>query len=122
MSECKQLRPRLTKREIQFLLDSLKYTLILVDRKEQEYKELQRRVYRLRLEVRKGNTMVWKELKETKEELKQMGNFEAIALHYRSVCNSLIRRLEGLLKGGKLHTGLWAEYSLSQIYFEPKNL
>ena len=121
MSEYKQLRPRLTKREIQFLIRSLKHTLAVVGQKEQEYKELQRKVYQLRKEIQ-YNTMVWKELKQAKQELSDMGNFETTALHYRSVCNSLIRRLEGLLKGGKLHTGLWAEYSLSQIYSEPRNL
>lgn len=117
MSEHKQLRPRLTKREIQFLVDSLKHTLAVVDLKEQEFKQLRAKAYRLRREIQ-YNTMVWKELKQTKQELSDRGNFEATALHYRSVCNSLIRRLEGLLKGGKLHTGLWAEYSLSQIYLE----
>jgi hypothetical protein len=122
MSEAKQLRPRLTKREIQFLIDSLKHTLKIVSQREQEYKELKSKVYRLKLEVRKGNTRIWRELKEAKEGLKGMGNVESIVFHYRSVCNRLIRRLEALLNGGKLHTGLWTEYSLSQIYLEPKNL
>jgi len=121
MSEYKQLRPRLTKREIQFLVDSLKHTLVLVNQKEREYEILKAKVYRLKRELW-YNTMVWKELKQTKQELSDIGNVEAIALRYRSVCNSLIRRLEGLLKGGKLHTSLWATYSLSQIYSEPRNL
>jgi len=99
----------------------LKHTLAVVDLKEQEFKRLKAKLYRLRREIQ-YNSMVWKELKQAKQELSDMGNFESIALQYRTVCNSLIRRLEGLLKGGKLHTGLWAEYSLSQIYLEPKNL
>ena len=122
MSKNKQLRPRLTFREVRFLVDSLKRTLEVCEVKEREFKELQSRVYRLRLEVRKGNTMVWKELKEAKEKLRERGDFEAALFHYRTVCNSLIRRLESLLNGGKKHTGLWAQYSLQQIYLKPKNI
>jgi len=121
MSEFKQLRPRLTAREVKFLIDSLRHTLTVVADMEREFKELQCKVYRLRQEF-KYNTMVWKDLKATKEQLSSMGNVETAAIRYRIVCNSLIRRLEGLLKGGKLHTSWFAEHSLRQIYLEPKNL
>jgi len=121
MNEYKQLRPRLTSREVRFLVDSLKRTLDVCEVKEREFKELEREVYRLRKEIQ-YNTMVWKQLKEAKEKLKQMGNFGLTRLHYRTVCDSLIRRFESLLNGGKKHTGLWAEHSLQQIYLEPKNL
>ena len=121
MSAYKQLRPRLTCREVRFLIDSLKRTLEVCEVKEREFKELQSRVYRLRQEI-KYNTMVWKELKEAKEKLREWGNFEATLFHYRTVCNSLIRRFESLLNGGKLHTSWFAEHSLQKIYLEPKNL
>ena len=121
MNEYKKLRPRLTSREVRFLVDSLKHTLEVCEVKERELKELKREVYRLRQEIQ-YNTMVWKQLKETKEKLKQMESFGLTLLHYRTVCNSLIRRFESLLNGGKKHTGLWADYSLQQIYLEPKNL
>jgi len=121
LSEYKQLRPRLTVLEVRFLVASLKHTLEVCEVKEREFKELQSRVYRLRKEIQ-YNSMVWKELKETKGKLREWGNFETTLFHHRTVCNSLIRRLEGLLKGGKLHTSWFAEHSLEKIYLELKNL
>ena len=116
-----QVRPRLTEREIQFLIHSLGHTLAVVDQKEREYKQLQHRVYQFKKEMH-YNTMVWRELKQAKEDLSSMGNVDVAAIRYRSVCNSLIRRFEALLKGGKLHTGFFAEHSLRQLNLEPKNL
>jgi len=116
-----QVRPRLTEREIRFLLESLKHTLTVVDQKEREYKQLQHRVYQLKKELH-YNTMVWKDLKQAREDLSSMGNVELAAIHYRSVCNSLVRRFEALLNGGKLHTGFFAEHSLRQLNLEPKNI
>ncbi len=77
-------------------------------------------MYRLRREVHKGNTSVWRELKEAREELKSYGNLEVALINYRGVCRSLKRRFEAMLKGGKLHTSWFAEHCLQQIYLEPK--
>ncbi len=119
MSECKQLRPRLTTREIRFLIDSLKQMLVVATEREREYKELKRKVYRLRQELR-YNTLVWKELKQAKEELSNMGNVESTVFHCKNVCNAMIRRFESLLNGGHLHLDWSGRRGLEVFYLEPK--
>ena len=115
-----QFRPRLTEGEIQFLIESLKHTLAVVERKEKEYEALKAKVYNLKRELH-YNSMVWKELKAAKEELSSC-NVKMMGLHYRCVISSLVRRFEAMLKGGKLHSSSFAEQSLRQINLEPKNL
>ena len=120
MSEDKQLRPRLTLNEIRFLIETLKHMNKMLDAKEKEYHDLDIKVRILQTDFRR-NTMLWKELKAAKEQLEQLKGVPMQVFPYRSVCKSLIRRFDGLLKGAKLHSGSFTPYQLEQIFGTKKS-
>ena len=114
MSEVKDFRPRLNAKEIQFLLETVKHTLTVLDYKEKAYKELEAKVYRLRRELR-VNTSVFREFKAAREKLEGLRGFELRLMEYRAMCNHMIHRLKSILNGGKAHRHGGYDYHLRKV-------
>ena len=107
-----QMRPRLTRSEIQFIVWALTEYKEHIERKSAEVKQLEWRVHLLRKELW-VNPMVYKELNAVKKQLAQEK-----AKHYtryQTVCDYLLRRFKGMFDGRMLHTPFWVLQQLNQI-------
>jgi len=126
----REFRPRLSDKEISFILELMKFAEHFLDSQEKNYKSLESRLYELRKEVRIGNTTVWRELKATKEQLAQLNGFptwtrenERLAhvvglpmwiYQQRSMLRRLTHRFESILNGGKAHRHRVYDFELNQ--------
>lgn len=116
MSEVKDFRPHLSSREIRFLLNVIGYAQRFMDSQEQNYKRIDWRMEEIKRELRRGcmDMNLVRELKALKE---QFDNAKALPFwihEQRNMLDSLKRRLESILKGGKAHRHWLYNFNLKQ--------
>lgn len=124
MNEAKDFRPHFNEKELKFMLEVLKYAEHFLDSQEDAYKRLESRLYELKRQVRIGNTTVWRELVQAKEEFQNVQGYPMWILQQRNMLRSLTRRLECILKGGKAHRHMIYDYNLTKALgssFRTKN-
>ncbi len=110
----RELRPRLDPLELHFLIHVLRTQESMLKFRRSEEEELQRDVWKLEREFRKGaGYLVFKQLKQKRAQLAQV---KAQKLSKQAlVCRDLARRFEGMLNGQKPRPKGLAELYLKEL-------